>query len=163
MSKILTTKTFRPLPPVPDLEISEELVLGAADVMRVWINRLSSVAHDIAVGRNLKLFVQVSLFALNFRPSYLYYELGRERIYHIGLQIAVSLWIISYIGGFFNFITMVYIGEFLYGLSWHDSLESFQRVIGLMCLSALIFPQAFSLVYQCLCCTRSTRIGLMRS
>ncbi|KAH7834039.1 hypothetical protein Vadar_012159 [Vaccinium darrowii] len=75
----------RPLPPLPDLEISEELVLGAADVMRVWINRLSSVAHDIAVGRNLKLFV----------------------------QIAVSLWIISYIGGFFNFITMVYIGILL--------------------------------------------------
>lgn len=60
------TKTFRPLPPLPDLEISEDFVLGAADVTRVWINRASSVAHDIAVGRNLKLFVQVSLDALNY-------------------------------------------------------------------------------------------------
>ncbi|KAF7127386.1 hypothetical protein RHSIM_Rhsim11G0160200 [Rhododendron simsii] len=96
-----------PLPPLPDLEISEDFVLGAADVTRVWINCASSVAHDIAVGRNLKLFV----------------------------QIAVVLWIISYIGGFFNFITLVYIGEFLYCLSWNDCTEAFQRVI---CFNVLI-------------------------
>ncbi|KAG5526410.1 hypothetical protein RHGRI_032628 [Rhododendron griersonianum] len=90
----------RPLPPLPDLEISEDFVLGAADVTRVWINRASSVAHDIAVGRNLKLFV----------------------------QIAVVLWIISYIGGFFNFITLVYIGILL-SLSVPVLYEKYQDLV----------------------------------
>jgi hypothetical protein len=75
----------RPLPPLPDLEISEESVLRAADVARVWINHALSVAHDIAVGRNVKLF----------------------------LQVASGLWVISYIGSFFNFLTLVYIGVLL--------------------------------------------------
>ncbi|KAF7142603.1 hypothetical protein RHSIM_Rhsim05G0088300 [Rhododendron simsii] len=75
----------RPLPPLPDLEISEESVLKAADVARVWINHALSVAHDIAVGRKVKLF----------------------------LQVASGLWVISYIGSFFNFLTLVYIGVLL--------------------------------------------------
>ncbi|KAI8554561.1 hypothetical protein RHMOL_Rhmol05G0108100 [Rhododendron molle] len=75
----------RPLPPLPDLEISEESVLKAADVARVWMNHALSVAHDIAVGRNVKLF----------------------------LQVASGLWVISYIGSFFNFLTLVYIGVLL--------------------------------------------------
>ncbi|PSS02681.1 Reticulon-like protein [Actinidia chinensis var. chinensis] len=75
----------RPLPPLPDLQISEEFVLRAADVTRVWINHVLLVAHDIAVGRNLKVF----------------------------LQIALGSWIISYIGSFFNFLTLVYIGVLL--------------------------------------------------
>ncbi|XP_058191397.1 reticulon-like protein B11 [Rhododendron vialii] len=90
----------RPQPPLPDLEISEDFVLGAANVTRVWINCASSVAHDIAVGRNLKLFV----------------------------QIAVVLWIISYIGGFVNFITLVYIGILL-SLSVPVLYEKYQDLV----------------------------------
>ncbi|CAI9781858.1 unnamed protein product [Fraxinus pennsylvanica] len=71
----------RPLPPVPNLDISEESVVKAADKMRVWVNRALSIAHDIAIGGNLGLFVQVFL----------------------------SSWVISYIGGFFNFLTLAYI------------------------------------------------------
>ena len=41
------------------MEISEESVVKAADVIRVWINYALSVARDIAVGRNVKLFLQV--------------------------------------------------------------------------------------------------------
>lgn len=59
MNYYLAKENCRPLPPLPDLEISEESVLKAADVARVWMNHALSVAHDIAVGRNVKLFLQV--------------------------------------------------------------------------------------------------------
>ncbi|XP_050261426.1 reticulon-like protein B11 [Quercus robur] len=75
----------RPLPPIPDLEISDESVVKAADAMQIWINSALSIAHDIALGRNLKLF----------------------------LKVAVGLWVISYIGSLINFLTLVYIGVIL--------------------------------------------------
>ena len=52
---------YRPLPPLPDLEISEDTVVMAADILRVWVNHVLSIARDIAIGRNLKLFLQVSV------------------------------------------------------------------------------------------------------
>lgn len=75
----------RPLPPLPDLEISEDTVVIAADVLRAWVNRALSIARDIAIGRNLKLFARV----------------------------AVGLWIASYIGSLFNFLTLAYVGVLL--------------------------------------------------
>ncbi|KAL3730421.1 hypothetical protein ACJRO7_027439 [Eucalyptus globulus] len=75
----------RPLPPLPDLKVSEESVFEIADMMQEWVNYTLSIACDITVGRNLKLFLQVSL----------------------------GLWLISYIGSLFNFITLVYIGVIL--------------------------------------------------
>ncbi|KAL2458682.1 Reticulon-like protein B11 [Abeliophyllum distichum] len=75
----------RPLPPVPNLDISEESVVKAADEMRVWVNRALSIGHDIAIGGNLGLFIQVFLV----------------------------LWVISYLGSFFNFLTLVHIGVLL--------------------------------------------------
>ncbi|KAM3742811.1 hypothetical protein ACB098_07G096200 [Castanea mollissima] len=75
----------RPLPPIPDLEISDESVVKAADAMQIWINSALSIAHDIALGQNLKLF----------------------------LKVAVGLWVISYIGSLINFLTLVYIGVIL--------------------------------------------------
>ncbi|XWS62949.1 hypothetical protein CRYUN_Cryun06bG0054600 [Craigia yunnanensis] len=75
----------RPLPPLPNLEIPEKTVGKVADDLQVWINYALSVAHDIAIGRNLKLFFKV----------------------------AVGLWLVSYIGSLFNFLTLVYIGVIL--------------------------------------------------
>ncbi|KAJ7946100.1 Reticulon-like protein [Quillaja saponaria] len=75
----------RPLPPLPDLEIPEDCVVKAADALQVWVNYALSIAHDIAIGRNFKLFLQVS----------------------------VGLWAISYIGSLFNFLTLIYIGVLL--------------------------------------------------
>ncbi|CAA2997256.1 reticulon B11 [Olea europaea subsp. europaea] len=75
----------RPLPPVPNLDISEESVVKGADEMRVYVNRALSIVHDIAIGGNLGLFVQVFL----------------------------GLWVISYIGSFFNFLTLAYTGVLL--------------------------------------------------
>lgn len=75
----------RPLPPIPELDISEETVLIAADEMQVWVNHVFSITHDIAVDGNLKALIKV----------------------------VSSLWLISYIGSFFNFLTMIYIGVLL--------------------------------------------------
>ncbi|XP_050364785.1 reticulon-like protein B11 [Argentina anserina] len=90
----------RPLPPLPDMEISEASVLKVADALHVWINRGLSVARDIAIGRNLKLFLQVS----------------------------VLLWIVSYIGSLFNFLTLAYVGILL-SLSVPVLYDKFQHHI----------------------------------
>lgn len=50
---------FRPLPPLPNLEVSEETVVEAADEMRVWVNCTLSIARDVAIAGNLGLFAQV--------------------------------------------------------------------------------------------------------
>ncbi|XP_027366438.1 reticulon-like protein B11 [Abrus precatorius] len=75
----------RPLPPLPDLEISEETIARVADLLQIWINRALSVAHDIAIERNLLLC----------------------------LQVVGGLWVISYIGSLLNFLTLIYIGILL--------------------------------------------------
>ncbi|KAH6834333.1 Reticulon family protein [Perilla frutescens var. hirtella] len=75
----------RPLPPLPNLELSEETSVKAADEMRVWVNYVLSIAHDIAVDGNWRLF----------------------------LKVATILWVISCIGSFFNFLTLIYIGVLL--------------------------------------------------
>ncbi|KAL6651594.1 hypothetical protein ACP70R_010519 [Stipagrostis hirtigluma subsp. patula] len=75
----------RPLPPLPNLEVSDVVVEKAADHALVWINRLLAVGHDIAIKRDRKVFMQVILV----------------------------LWVISYIGMAFNFLTLIYIGVML--------------------------------------------------
>ncbi|KAF2321034.1 hypothetical protein GH714_033032 [Hevea brasiliensis] len=75
----------RPLPPLPDLEISEETIVKAAGVLQVYANHALSIAREIVIGRNLKLF----------------------------LQVAFGLWLASYIGSLCNFLTLVYIGVLL--------------------------------------------------
>ncbi|RZR92471.1 hypothetical protein BHM03_00020768 [Ensete ventricosum] len=66
-----------PLPPLPNLEIPDEVVAKAADGARVWINRALAVGHDIAIRRDRKVFLQVLLLhffassrvGLDFLPS----------------------------------------------------------------------------------------------
>ncbi|XP_073053614.1 reticulon-like protein B11 isoform X2 [Primulina eburnea] len=90
----------RPLPPLPNFEVSEETVLKAADEMRVWVNHALSIAHDVAIAGNLIFFAQV----------------------------AIGLWIISYVGSLFNFLTFLYIG-FLLSLSLPVLYDKYQRPI----------------------------------
>ncbi|KAK8311366.1 hypothetical protein V6Z11_D02G244500 [Gossypium hirsutum] len=75
----------RSLPPLPNLEISENTVVIITDVLHQWINHTLSIAHNIAIARDLKFF----------------------------LKVAVSLWLVSYIGSLFEFLTLVYIGVIL--------------------------------------------------
>lgn len=59
MIEIILFPCYRPLPPLPDLEISEETIGKLADELQIWINRALSVSHDIAIERNLLLCLQV--------------------------------------------------------------------------------------------------------
>ncbi|XP_057783036.1 reticulon-like protein B11 [Salvia miltiorrhiza] len=90
----------RPLPPLPNLEISEEASVKAADELRVWVNYALSIAHDIAIGGNWRVF----------------------------LKVATLLWVISYIGSFFNSLTLIYIGV-LVSLSLPVLYEKYQNPI----------------------------------
>ncbi|XP_023729563.1 reticulon-like protein B11 [Lactuca sativa] len=75
----------RPLPPIPNLDISEESALLAADEIRLRINTVLSTLHEIAVDGNLRTIILV----------------------------AFGLWLISFIGSLFNFLTLIYIGVLL--------------------------------------------------
>ncbi|XP_010538619.1 PREDICTED: reticulon-like protein B11 isoform X3 [Tarenaya hassleriana] len=96
----------RPLPPVPNMEISEDIATRAADGLRVWINGVLSIAREITIDRNWVGFV---------------------------------LWVISYVGSLFNFLTFVYYGILLslsipvlyekYRDHIDDKLNSVHRVI----------------------------------
>ncbi|MBA0730606.1 hypothetical protein Golax_023346 [Gossypium laxum] len=77
----------RPLPPLPNLEISERTAGKIADELQVWVNIALSIAHDITLGRNLKLLLKV--------------------------KVGVALWFVSFIGSFFSFLTVIYIGVIL--------------------------------------------------
>ncbi|CAA2960918.1 reticulon B11 [Olea europaea subsp. europaea] len=55
----------RPLLPLRNLEVSEEIIIKAADEMRVWVNYALSIARDIAIGGNLRLFIQI-IFGMQY-------------------------------------------------------------------------------------------------
>nr|CAJ86090.1 H0818H01.12 [Oryza sativa] len=76
----------RPLPPLPKLEVSDVVVEKAADRALVWINKVLAVGHDIAIKRDRSVFIKVILI----------------------------LWVVSYIGMLFNFLTLIYIVPPLY-------------------------------------------------
>ncbi|KAL5710024.1 hypothetical protein ACHQM5_020639 [Ranunculus cassubicifolius] len=70
------------LQPLPELELSEEMVSSAAASFRVKINYMLLMAHDITLGKDFKLFFKV----------------------------VVCLWLLSVIGSFFSFFTIAYVG-----------------------------------------------------
>lgn len=69
-------------PPLPELSLSEEAVLHAASTLRIEINKILAIAHDVALGKDFKLF----------------------------LKVVAGLWVVSTIGGWFNFLTLLYVG-----------------------------------------------------
>ncbi|OVA03280.1 Reticulon [Macleaya cordata] len=71
------------LQPLPELELSEEMVNSAAASFRVKINHMLLMAHDITLGKDFRLFFKV----------------------------VACLWLLSVIGGLFSFFTLAYIGE----------------------------------------------------
>ncbi|KAG0491373.1 hypothetical protein HPP92_004771 [Vanilla planifolia] len=87
----------RPLPPLPKLEISEEVVARVSEDVRIWINCALSVARDISIKKDRKLFFKVVLLS----------------------------WIVSYVGSLFSFLTFIYIGVLL-ALTVPAFYENFQ-------------------------------------
>ncbi|XP_021750796.1 reticulon-like protein B11 isoform X1 [Chenopodium quinoa] len=119
----------RPLPPVPDLEVSDKSIEQAADVIRVWLNRALAVAHEIAVCGNLRVLLQVlclNWWKIVFSVCNLFIISHSNSEFCV--QVAVLLWLISYIGSLCNFVTFVYIG-FLLALSVPMLYEKYQRQV----------------------------------
>ncbi|KAL0707204.1 hypothetical protein Bca4012_073630 [Brassica carinata] len=120
----------RPLPPVPNMEIPEEFAVKAADDIRVWINRVLSIASDITIARNPIRLLQVSLV----------------------------LWAISYVGTFINSLTLVYIGILLslsvplvyekYQDHIDDKLNSTSKVIRSISMKIPMMPVSKEKKYQ---------------
>lgn len=54
--------TNRPTPPIPYLQLSEETTNEAAALIREQINTVLSVSHDIALGKDPKMFVKVAAY-----------------------------------------------------------------------------------------------------
>ncbi|KAI3972162.1 hypothetical protein MKW92_051194 [Papaver armeniacum] len=75
----------RPLPSLPNLEMSDDSILKISSDVHVLINRVLETGHAIIVEGNVKLL----------------------------LKVIVSIWIVAFVGGLFNFITLVYIGVVL--------------------------------------------------
>lgn len=71
----------RPPPPLPGLELSEEMVNSTAASVRLRINHTLAAAHDIALGKDFSLFAKV----------------------------VVCLWLFSVVSSWFDLITLVYI------------------------------------------------------
>ncbi|KAF5738412.1 reticulon-like protein B16 isoform X1 [Tripterygium wilfordii] len=70
---------------LPELVLSEEMVINAAASFRVKINSVLLMAHDITFGKDFRLFFKV----------------------------VVCLWLLSAIGSYFSFFTLAYIGTIL--------------------------------------------------
>lgn len=68
-------------PRIPELHMSEDMVINFASALRVEINKALAIAHDIALGKDLKVF----------------------------LKVVAVLWGLSLVGGWFHFLTLIYI------------------------------------------------------
>lgn len=69
-------------PPVPELSLSEDFVFSTARLIREELNRALGVARDVALGKDFKLF----------------------------LKVIATLYIVSTVTSWFNFLTCVWIG-----------------------------------------------------
>ncbi|XP_019103595.1 reticulon-like protein B16 isoform X2 [Beta vulgaris subsp. vulgaris] len=74
--------TNRQLEELPELELSEDLVISAAASFRVKVNYFLLMAHDITVGKDFRLFFTV----------------------------VAALWLFSVVGSLFSFFTLAYTG-----------------------------------------------------
>ncbi|KAJ4885826.1 Reticulon-like protein B16 [Raphanus sativus] len=70
---------------LPELVLSEEMVNSAAASFRIKLNHLLVMAHDVTVGNDFRLFFKV----------------------------VICLWLLSAIGCYISFCTLVYIGTIL--------------------------------------------------
>lgn len=156
---------FRPLPPLPNLEMSEETAIKAADEMRVWVNYALSIAHDIAIRGNWRLFFKVFYLACSdwcfVCQSWLFQLLILD-----SMVLAMLIRLLQSCG---SFPSLVVSSTFL---RWF-TLVSMNSVVCCICISyssnsnpflfGIILQQVLFLVYHCLCCMTSTKSQLMIS
>ncbi|KAJ7527394.1 hypothetical protein O6H91_16G051900 [Diphasiastrum complanatum] len=69
-------------PPIPELQLSEDIVYQSAATLRADINKVLVLAHDVAIGKDFRVFLKV-----------------------VGV-----LWVLSTIGGWCSLLTLLYVG-----------------------------------------------------
>ncbi|CAM6116569.1 unnamed protein product [Calypogeia fissa] len=95
-------------PPLPELSLSEETVISVASILRVELNKVLAVAHDVALGKDFKLF----------------------------LKVIAGLWVVSTVGGWFSFLTLLYIGVVLSHTvpllyeKYEDEIDKYAKMAG---------------------------------
>lgn len=93
-------------PPLPNFQISEEAATSLALALRVEINKVMATGHDIALGRDFKTF----------------------------LKVVAVLWGLSVVGGWFHFLTLVYLCFVLAHTipviyeKYEDQIESYAKI-----------------------------------
>ncbi|EFJ32575.1 hypothetical protein SELMODRAFT_86151 [Selaginella moellendorffii] len=70
----------KPPPPIPEIQLSEEMVENIAQTLRLELNRALGIIHMIALGKDFMLCVEV----------------------------IAGLWIFSLVGGWCHFLTLLY-------------------------------------------------------
>ncbi|MCD9558911.1 Reticulon-like protein B5 [Datura stramonium] len=68
-------------PQIPEVVLPKDIVLGVASTLRIEINRILEILRNIASGKDLKRF----------------------------LVVIFGLWVVSILGNFWNFLTLIYI------------------------------------------------------
>ncbi|KAF6155051.1 hypothetical protein GIB67_035798 [Kingdonia uniflora] len=98
----------RPLPPLPNMEVSDDFIGKASEVAQVWVNRVLGVAHDIALGGDYKylFFKDLALLLLG----------------------CVQFVACFFVGNVFNFLSLVYMGV-LFSLSIPVLYNKYQDTI----------------------------------
>lgn len=76
----------RPAPPLPELQLSEEMVNEAAAIIRTRVNALLLVSQDMSLGKDSRLFFKVAAYLL----------------------------LIYFVGGLTDFLTFSYTSKFLF-------------------------------------------------
>lgn len=71
---------------LPELELSEDMITSAAASFRVKVNYFLSIAHDITLGKDFRLFFKV----------------------------VAALWLFSVIGSLVSFFTLAYVGTIIF-------------------------------------------------
>ncbi|KAH7280561.1 hypothetical protein KP509_36G002800 [Ceratopteris richardii] len=93
-------------PPIPELHMSEDMVISFASALRLEINKALAIAHDIALGKDLRVF----------------------------LKVITILWGLSVVGGWFHFLTMIYICILLFHIvlgiyeSYEDQIDAYAKI-----------------------------------
>lgn len=102
-------------PKFPEIILPEELFVRAALSLRFELNRACALFKEASSGKDLKNFLMVIfMYLISLLHQNPYFLTSRISTAEITLvQVIAALWVLSIIGGWFNFLTLFYLGQFL--------------------------------------------------
>lgn len=111
---------FRSPPEFPKVVLPEDLPATVALLIRDELNYSFKTFREVASGNDLKKFLWVPFYSM---MSYLYaLALNNQCLFMLSaafFQVIVALWVISVVGSWFDFLTLLYLGGFQLNISWY--------------------------------------------